>query len=202
MLCSRVWPHKYNTGMSRQWSPPRVFGTSPAAAVRFVRDDGAEYTPPLVYSPSFVQVCALCGAAWACGAVQQGTFPSRADLTLLACLRQAPSSPEREHSPWMRGGAGARASTSPGIKRARSPGLQRDSLKQRYSPGRPGSRRHQRWSNDQALREDMTDEELRELYAMDWRSALSGCVTRPACACSRRSLAVAVRLPFLATDGC
>ena len=52
--------------------------------------------------------------------------------------------------------------------------LQRDSLKNRYSPGRPGSRRHQRWMNDQALREDLTDEDLRQLYAIDWRSALSG----------------------------
>ena len=51
--------------------------------------------------------------------------------------------------------------------------LQRDSLKQRYSPGRPGSRRHQRFQNDQALREDLTDQDLRDLYSMDWRSALS-----------------------------
>jgi len=87
------------------------------------------------------------------------------------------SSPAREHSPWLRGGTSVGGeSTSPGtVKRARSPGfLQRDSLKSRYSPGRPGSRRHQRWSNDQALREDLTDDDLRALYAMDWRSALSG----------------------------
>jgi len=90
------------------------------------------------------------------------------------------SSPAREHSPWLRGGTSVGGeSTSPGtVKRARSPGfLQRDSLKSRYSPGRPGSRRHQRWSNDQALREDLTDDDLRALYAMDWRSALSGTPT-------------------------
>ena len=91
-------------------------------------------------------------------------------------LYHAADPPNRVQSP-LRWHSGPRASASPhvspGLKRHRSPVLQRDSLKSRYSPGRPGSRRHQRWSNDQALAQDFTDEDLRELYAMDWRSALS-----------------------------
>lgn len=127
---------------------PARFGSAQAPGVRFVRADGAEYAPPaaVVYTPSDPPA-----------------------------FLQARASPERDHSPWMRDDAepGSSRGRSPGVKRTRSPGLQRDSLRQRYSPGRPGSRRHQRWSNDQALREDLTDEDLRELYAMDWRSALS-----------------------------
>jgi hypothetical protein len=43
---------------------------------------------------------------------------------------------------------------SPSAFRARSP-HHRDSLKNRYSPGRPGSRRHQRWANETAMREQV-----------------------------------------------
>ena len=182
-------------------SPQRVFGSS---AVRFVSENGANYEPPIVFVPSdppvnlhvsvslplsiptcrlsvlidtfivpLVCPCRICVIELTWSHATEKQAMCIAHVCYVWVMQRA--SPAREHSPWLRGGASqGGVSTSPGVKRARSPGLQRDSLKQRYSPGRPGSRRHQRWSNEQALREDLTDEDLRQLYAMDWRSALSG----------------------------
>mmetsp|Transcript_32091 Transcript_32091/g.76235 ORF Transcript_32091/g.76235 Transcript_32091/m.76235 type:complete len:333 (-) Transcript_32091:126-1124(-) len=83
---------------------------------------------------------------------------------------------EPRASPHRWGGApDGRNEISPmGVKRSRaSPSHVRDSLRSRYSPGRPGSRRHQRWTNDQMLRNELDEDELKELYTVDWRSSLS-----------------------------
>eukprot|EP00291_Cryptomonas_curvata_P027106 CAMPEP_0172176246 /NCGR_PEP_ID=MMETSP1050-20130122/14690_1 /TAXON_ID=233186 /ORGANISM="Cryptomonas curvata, Strain CCAP979/52" /LENGTH=371 /DNA_ID=CAMNT_0012848465 /DNA_START=75 /DNA_END=1187 /DNA_ORIENTATION=+ len=62
---------------------------------------------------------------------------------------------------------------SPSALRSRSSPHHRDSLKNRYSPGRPGSRRHQRWANETAMREQLEDEDLKELYAVEWKSSFA-----------------------------
>lgn len=148
-------PPNWGDRACTQASPTRVFG---ASAVRFVNADGAAYEPPVVFLPSdppavikhqvgHGRVYIMMLRCWA----ENRIASMREDNVISggACRKQA--SPLRDRSPWLgRGQSGSTPNTtSPSTKRTRSPGLQRDSLKQRYSPGRPGSRRHQRWSNDQ-----------------------------------------------------
>mmetsp|Transcript_5381 Transcript_5381/g.13008 ORF Transcript_5381/g.13008 Transcript_5381/m.13008 type:complete len:317 (+) Transcript_5381:126-1076(+) len=125
-----------------------VAGTRSFSAVRFVREDNSEYQTPVYFVPSDTA---------------DGDGSPAAPV-----LMQAQRSQVRD---WMRGENGN--GPSPALKRVRSPMLQRDSLKSRYSPGRPGSRRHRRWMNDNLLREELDEDELKELYALDYHSALS-----------------------------
>lgn len=62
-----------------------------------------------------------------------------------------------------------------GVKRTKSPLHQRDSLKSRMSPQRAGSRRRQRWERERDILrgQELTAEEVRELYQVNTTSLFS-----------------------------
>mmetsp|Transcript_61906 Transcript_61906/g.128066 ORF Transcript_61906/g.128066 Transcript_61906/m.128066 type:complete len:321 (-) Transcript_61906:90-1052(-) len=123
-------------------------GSRPFSAVRFVREDDSPYQTPVYFVPS------------ASAEVDTGSTGP--------VLMQPQRSPVRD---WMR--RQSNDGPSPALKRTRSPMLQRDSLKSRYSPGRPGSRRYRRWMNDTMLREALDEDDLKEIYSVEHHSSLS-----------------------------
>jgi hypothetical protein len=116
-----------------------------ASSVRFVKEDGTQYSHPQELDDEVERQYASPGR------------PSPAASRVYAVSG-------RDGSPIFTMGDGG-----VGMKRAKSPLHQRDSLRSRMSPQRAGSRRRMRWERERDIMrgQDLTEAEVRELYQVN-----------------------------------
>jgi hypothetical protein len=123
---------------------PEGSRTFASSSVRFVKEDGTQYSHPHELDDEVERQYASPGR------------PSPAVSRVYAVSG-------RDGSPIFTGDGGV------GVKRAKSPSHQRDSLRSRMSPQRAGSRRRMRWERERDIMrgQDLTEAEVRELYQVN-----------------------------------